>query len=240
MKVATFAEEQEELKKEDQKNNYCVYKHTAPDGRIYIGITGNDPKKRWNNGSGYRTNSYFTRCIKKYGWDNFEHSILFDKLTKKEAQKIEIELIKKYKCNNRKFGFNITAGGEARNGAKLSEKHKRLIREGNLGKIVSEETRKKLSQKTKKQWENKEYQNHMREVNLGKNNPQYGKKRTDEEKIKRGAKGIIQFTLDGEKIAEYISLHEAHEKTGASRYDISKCCKGIFKQSRGYIWKYKE
>lgn len=159
---------------------------------------------------------------------------------KKEAQTIEIELIKQYKCNERKYGFNITAGGESRSGAKLSERQKELIRKANKGKIVSSETRKLLSASSKRTWQNPEHVKHMREINLGKNNPQYGKKRTDEEKIKRGAKGIIQFTLDGEKIAEYISLHEAHEKTGASRCDISKCCKGIFKQSRGYIWKYKE
>lgn len=85
-KTATYAEEQDASKNEVQeKNKYCVYKHTAPDGRVYIGITGNDPKIRWSSGSGYRNNTYFTRCIKKYGWTNFKHEILFDKLSKKRS-----------------------------------------------------------------------------------------------------------------------------------------------------------
>lgn len=31
---------------------YSVYKHTAPNGKVYIGITGKDPEKRWLNGGG--------------------------------------------------------------------------------------------------------------------------------------------------------------------------------------------
>lgn len=31
-------------------NNYCVYKHTSPSGKVYAGITKLKPKYRWNNG----------------------------------------------------------------------------------------------------------------------------------------------------------------------------------------------
>lgn len=34
-------------------NNYCVYKHTSPSGKVYVGITKLKPKYRWNNGKGY-------------------------------------------------------------------------------------------------------------------------------------------------------------------------------------------
>lgn len=34
-------------------NNYTVYKHTFPNGKIYIGITKQAPSKRWRNGTGY-------------------------------------------------------------------------------------------------------------------------------------------------------------------------------------------
>lgn len=30
-----------------------VYKHTSPSGKVYIGITGREPKLRWDNGNGY-------------------------------------------------------------------------------------------------------------------------------------------------------------------------------------------
>lgn len=28
-------------------NNYCVYKHTSPSGKVYVGITKLKPKYRW-------------------------------------------------------------------------------------------------------------------------------------------------------------------------------------------------
>ena len=37
------------------QNNFCVYKHTCPNGKVYIGITGKKPKHRWGkDGSGYK------------------------------------------------------------------------------------------------------------------------------------------------------------------------------------------
>ena len=71
------------------ENTYCVYKHTCiKNGKIYIGITKTSPKRRWINGSGYKHNEYFYRAIKKYGWNKgFVHEILFEKLSKDEAEK---------------------------------------------------------------------------------------------------------------------------------------------------------
>lgn len=30
-----------------KNNQYCVYKHTSPSGKCYIGITRQNPIKRW-------------------------------------------------------------------------------------------------------------------------------------------------------------------------------------------------
>lgn len=90
---------------------YYVYKHESPSGKVYIGMT-HDIKKRWkNSGQEYRNNVKFTTEIMKYGWDNFKHIILFDHLTKEEAEIKEIEMIKKYKTTNPTYGFNLTSGG---------------------------------------------------------------------------------------------------------------------------------
>ena len=72
--------------------------HVSPNNKRYIGITcQEDPKRRWgSNGCGYIDNEYFWRAIKKYGWQNFKHEILFDGLTEKEAKQKEIELIALY------------------------------------------------------------------------------------------------------------------------------------------------
>lgn len=227
------------MAQKEKIRSYCVYKHTSPDGRVYIGLTKNDPLLRWENGHGYKNNTYFTRSIKKYGWENFKHDILYDNLTEERAKQLEIKLIAEYKSNQRKFGFNISSGGESAAGIKMSARQKELIRKRNLGKSVSKETRKKLSEASKRVWQNPDHIALMRELNLGKNNPQYGKIRTDEEKIIRGAKSVIQKTLDGEIIAEFISLHDAENKTGVHRDCITRCCKGISKQSKGFIWEYK-
>lgn len=53
-------------------------------------------------------------------------------------------------------------------------------------------------------------------------------------------KPIIQFSLDGDFIKEYISATEAERVTGISRAGIRRCCIGKYKQARGYKWKYKE
>lgn len=92
-------------------NCFTVYKHTAPNGKCYIGITGQDPLKRWQKGFGYK-GQVFYYAVQKYGWDNIQHEIIKDHLTEKEAQQLEIDLIKEYKSNQPEFGYNISAGGK--------------------------------------------------------------------------------------------------------------------------------
>ena len=217
---------------------YCVYKHTCPLGRVYIGITSRDPKSRWQSGHGYKGNTYFTRAIEKYGWEHFTHEILADGLTEQEAKAMEISLIAKHRSNERQFGFNISSGGESKSGVPISDEQKAIISSANLGKVVTGKTREKLRVAALRCWKNESHVNHMREINLGEKNPQFGKHRTDEEKLARGAKPVIQYTADGDIVDKYISAHEASEKTNINRQTISMCCKGAFKQAGGYVWRY--
>lgn len=95
-------------------NNNCVYCHTNKiNGKRYIGITQNKPNRRWQNGYGYKDrNSHFYNAIKKYGWENFEHIILEENLTRKEASEKEKYYIRLYNTNNENYGYNITSGGD--------------------------------------------------------------------------------------------------------------------------------
>ena len=58
------------------------------------------------------------------------------------------------------------------------------------------------------------------------------------------SKAVVQFSLDGEHIAEYSSCGEAKRivfpemKRGTGH--ISECCRGKLKHYKGYIWKYKD
>jgi len=56
----------------------------------------------------------------------------------------------------------------------------------------------------------------------------------------KASHAVKQFTLDGVFIAEYHSLCEAQRNTDVHQSHISRACKGIYKQSGGFIWKYKE
>lgn len=89
---------------------YSVYVHRVPNGKMYIGQAKN-AQKRWS--SGYSGNKEFYGDIIKYGWDNIEHIIIKDGLTKGEANELEHNLIMEYKTYDDKFGYNRTFGKTA-------------------------------------------------------------------------------------------------------------------------------
>ena len=47
---------------------WIVYEHISPSGKIYVGITSQRVKVRWQNGRGYIHCKVFYRSILKYGW----------------------------------------------------------------------------------------------------------------------------------------------------------------------------
>jgi group I intron endonuclease len=94
----------------------------------------------------------------------------------------------------------------------------------------------------------------------GVNHPMFGKKH-DEETIKKikenrnrnvdqekineiskefNSKSVLQFNLDGQFIQEFPSIKEASLKTGCSESIIGKCCRGVIKKPRKFIFKFKE
>lgn len=156
-----------------QRNNYIVYKHIFPNSKVYIGITSQKVNKRWSNGRGYKGSTLIYNAIQKYGWSNVKHEILFNNLTKEEAEQKEIELITKYQSNNENYGYNISNGGNCI--GTLSEETKNKIRKAHKGFQHSEETKNKISE-TKK--------GKAIEALKGKNNGMYGKKHTEEWKRK--------------------------------------------------------
>lgn len=98
------------------ERSYYLYLHSFPDGKYYVGITSQQPEKRWNNGKGYRRKRNGRWCqpkmakaIGKFGWENIKHEVLFEGLTKEEAERLEQELIIYYDSINN--GYNIAKGG---------------------------------------------------------------------------------------------------------------------------------
>ena len=77
------------------KKTWCVYRHTFPNGKVYIGASS-QPIQRWNSGKGYATNKKMYDDIIRFGWDNIKHEILYDGLTEAKALKKEKELLESF------------------------------------------------------------------------------------------------------------------------------------------------
>ena len=132
--------------------NWVVYAHKNKiNKKIYIGITGQKPERRWRNGQGYKTSTYFYNAIQKYGWDNFEHIILQFNLTQQEAEEKEKYYIQKYNTLNDTYGYNIKKGGKLNQG--LSKQGRKKISQSSKKNWQNPEFKQKQSQKAKKQWQ---------------------------------------------------------------------------------------
>lgn len=203
-------------------DKYIVYEHIFPNNKRYIGITCRSPKKRWKGGKyGYLHNRYMINAISKYGWENVKHNILFEDLTKEEAENKEIELIAEFDLTNREKGYNIETGGKSAN--RITEETRLLLHQKCSGKNnarygveVSLETREK-----------------MRKAKLGKKEP-YSQRYN---KMVSSGRRTLQFSLDGKFIKEWYSAREASRQCHCNVY---QCCNGHQKTAGGYIWKYKE
>ena len=195
------------------KNHY-VYMHIFPNNKVYIGITSKKPEYRWNNGNGYNSQNMMRRAINKYGWKNITHLILFDNLTKEQAEDKEIELIAYYKSNDINFGYNLSIGGEkSSKGVKRTEDFKNNIKDKITGIKRSEETKQKLSLSK-----------------LGK--PSWNKgKRGSSKSFK-----INQYDLNNNFIRTFNSAREAGDFIGKDHKAIINHCKNN-KPLNNYYWK---
>ena len=90
--------------------NYTVYMHIFPNGKRYVGITCQSAFNRWRNGKGYEKQPVYN-AIKKYGWDNILHEVLFTGLTKHDAEMMERQLISELHTDTHECGYNVELGG---------------------------------------------------------------------------------------------------------------------------------
>jgi group I intron endonuclease len=239
---------------------YSVYAHTCPDNKKYIGITRRNPKKRWNKGKGYKSNYNFMLAIEKYGWDNIKHEILFENLTKEQAEQKEIELIKIYDTTNPNNGYNKDKGGNSigrftqetrqkismlRKGYSPSKATREKISKALKGNKLCESTKKKISMANKGRVASPETKIKMSEYAKNRKKSHLlnlslslkGKKQSEETKLKHCIP-ICQFDLNEEFVAKFVSARQATELLGIPYKQIQSCCKGRQKSCRGYIWRY--
>ena len=93
-----------------------IYKHTFPNGKVYIGLTCQTNKNRFRNGNGYQECPIMWRAICKYGWENVKTEIIEENIpTLSEAKLRERFWIKEYNSFinfPNSCGYNATLGGE--------------------------------------------------------------------------------------------------------------------------------
>lgn len=81
-----------------------------------------------------------------------------------------------------------------------------------------------------------------RVVNMGSNNPMYGKPSSMRGVTKSNhfnSKKVIRCSISGDSLEEYGSLIEAGEAVNASPSTISNCIAGRLKSCKGYLWRWK-
>ena len=204
--------------------SYSVYKHTCPNSKVYIGITRCKVKDRWKNGLGYEY-QVFGRAVRKYGWENITHEVLYENLTEDEAKRLEQELIKEFDSKNPEHGYNRTDGGDGVKGYEYTEEVLDKMRQHANRMWANPETREKLLK-------------HLKEVS--KNN--IGRKRSEKSirtTVERLSIKVDQYDRDGNLIQTFDSLMDAARSVNKDcNSAIVACCKGKKKSYCGFIWKY--
>ena len=209
--------------------NSCCYKvychRNKINGKKYFGITSKSLKERWVNGKNYKGSTHFNHAIEKYGWDGFEHILIYSGCSKKVAEEIEKDLIETFDTRNPEKGYNIREGGN-------TSHH-------------SEETKRKISIIKKQQAQSEEYRRKLSESHKGI--PAYNKgvpmSEDQKKKVSEAKKGVPVlkrrkqvFCVELNKW--FLGLEEAHEETGANISKICEVCKGTRKTAGGYHWTY--
>ena len=252
---------------------YTVYMHVCPNGKKYIGITKQNPKHRWGHGTNYSNNKHFTNAIKKYGWENIQHKILYENLSKIEAEQKEIELISYYKTTEAEYGYNILKGGNASNGLsnetrkiiadkirgrKLTKEQKEKISRANKGRKMSEEWKQKISKSLTGKKMNRVSVEKMRLKKIGKSTWNKGKSniysKETLQKMSQNTKKLWQNKEYREKNCKKVLCVELNivfnSVAEARNYfnmkgnsHICECCSGKLKSAGKYNgqklhWKY--
>ena len=141
-------------------------------GKLYIGQDKN------NNPDYFGSGKILQSAFIKYGIDNFKKEIIEECESKEEMNEKEIFWINHYNSTDRKIGYNIALGGQGGdtisnnpNKDEIRKRHSDWMLENNPTRC-----RNRTEDEIKK-WKESYVGKY-----LGENNPNYGKKRTDETK----------------------------------------------------------
>lgn len=209
--------------KSRKKNNFIVYKITNKiNNKLYFGITRYSIGIRWSQHKLKNKTSHLSLAIRKYGQINFTIKVVKKCNSEQEMYDLEIYLISKYKSNDRNYGYNNSSGGE----------------KSSAGKVVSLETRRKLSeiQKGKKRKPHTEKtKEKIRKIAL-KNKAHLSLVNSLGNRKGKPAHNKRKIILNGQEVFD--SIKEASNKTGILISSIANNLTGISKKTKIGVWKY--
>jgi len=250
---------------------WVIYKITSPSGRIYIGKSSSWEKRlnSYKNLNGAKSQPILFNSFNKYGFKNHLIEVIDTFYGNSNyASGKEIFWIRSYMSNSKKWkkhyniidGLNMTDGGEGMLGYKYSDESREKMSKSRKGKPkyklrgrpLSEETKRKLSEKAKLRPnpnKGKKYsEERKKKIGLSKIGNKYmlGKKHSDEtrekmkiSKSKISGKPILQFDLDGNFMCEYMSKREASRCTKVDRKVIDSIINGRKDKRHKFLFKYK-
>jgi len=157
------------------KSMFYIYiiENKAADG-CYIGKT-NDPKRRWerhckNAAQGSYPSIHLYNAMRKYGIESFEMRVLEEHADEIYIlETLEPGWIQKMRDEDRNV-YNMTDGGEGLSGLEFSEEHRRKLSEtakkqaGKQRGPMSEETKRKISEKHANRQFSEEHRQKLREA----------------------------------------------------------------------------
>lgn len=217
----------------------------------YIGQTRQNVYKRWKahvRGSDIPLSS-ISKAIQKYGYENFEFSVLEKNIDISDLDSREIFWIDKYNTTVKKYGYNMNTGG----GVGFTASDETKMKQSIAGKNRDPQIYKNHSEFMKLRYKNNPiFREDMAKVAIKthtgrKQDSEWVNKRADahrgyvfkeEQKIK-----LARAHMNGRKIQcsngeIYLSAYEASLCTGALQSHIGSICNGKRKSSNGYTFQY--
>lgn len=245
------------------QNQYTgvIYRCThIPTGRCYVGQAFNFESRKYShlrnaqNPNSLEYNNYFHRALRKYPESEWEWDVICvcyadtKESLKDMLNNAEVRLIKEHKAKT--DGFNMTEGGEGSVGFKHTEESRSKISEAlsgenhpMYGKHHTEESRRKTSESQKGEkcylYGQKRPEDVCKKISIGRT----GVKLSEDAKGNMALahkKPIIQYSMDGNYIANWDSAKDAGEALCIDSSGITKCCKGRCKSTGGFKWMYKK
>lgn len=207
-----------------------IYKYTSPNGRIYIGQTTEERRRRktfLNLNKSYGGDK-IDRARAKYGPDNFSYEVLermnFRDSSEARDKLDELEEFYIRYYDSYKRGYNMTYGGFTTRGFRFSNEQKAALSNQRTGRKLrprSAEEKANHSKIMQERWASKEYRELRTKINA-----------SEEHKKK------VSESLSGEKNGMYGKKHSiaSREKMSSSRTGEKHC---RFGQTLNYSYREK-